>query len=108
MQLSVTKKVQAVLDNRFRLLLKTGFKKVNYQESNGMRSFSLLEYSDAWGRFAKVVDDFMIVEGIDPLGIFTRKSNKEILSKIEEICNRVDEVTVENWETRFKTLSDYF
>ena len=106
MNLKPTKVVRGIMDKRFEELLKTDphLASVNYKEYDGCISFDLVEYAVAWGKFAKLVHGYVME--IDPLGIFSRKSNEGFVSRLKLIVSQIDGEMVVNAKDRYKTPFD--
>jgi hypothetical protein len=101
----MNKRVKEVVQNRFHEMLDEGkFQKVRWSRTLNSYSYGMFEYSEYWSRFARLVDKRL--KDIGEEGVFTKKYNKVLLAKIEDICANITEEEVLAHPERFKTWMD--
>jgi hypothetical protein len=107
MMLRITNKIYKIADKVFKGMLLTGaFPECHYSKGDVFESYSLFEYANTHSKFMKILDKRMKVE-LDPdLGVFTRKSNKIFLAKVEELAKDITEADMIGTTDRFHTIAD--
>ena len=107
--MAINKRVKEILKERFKNLLENGaFPSVNYRvdETGKWVKYSMIEYSTIWSQFVKTVNDEMLAQKVDPVGVWTKKWNKNLLDKIREIAYNIGEDEVKNNSSRYRTIWD--
>ena len=100
------KHVNKIMKDRFTTILENGeLPDVNYSSDGVFYSYSMIPYSIRWAAFAKIVDDEL--KAIGEEGVFTKKYNKALLGKLQDIVGNIDgQKIIEQDENRFGTWAD--
>ena len=107
MKLSVTKAVEKILTVHFEKLLLSGeFPEVKFSNTGGFRSYSLMPYCEAWGRFTKLVDREIKHDMVDDLGIFSRKHSGKFFEYVDKVTAEITAAQVKNAVEHFRTFGD--
>jgi hypothetical protein len=107
MKLKITKAIHSIMNKRFEQFLVSGaFPSVQYEKTDWGRKFNLFEYSDAWCRFSKLVDEKMKLYLHEEFGVFTRKHSAEYLKRVEDIVCNIQATEAENYAFKFKSFLD--
>ena len=108
MRLRITKAINEVMRNHFEgMLLNAGaFPEINFRKEKNWTSYNMIEYSETYARFAKLVDKRLIDAGLDTLGVFTRKHSASFIEELRKIVCSVTEDEVYEHRERFKTIFD--
>ena len=106
--MAVNKRVAEVLENNFYGILQRGELpevRCSFSDTGRLVSYGMFEYSLNWSRFAKIVSDQLVKETGE--GVFTKKYNKTLLEKIDQIASQVTAEQIrQQGELRFKTWMD--
>jgi len=106
---TLNKSIYHICKERFEKMLENGaFPEIEYRVTpdKKMTSYNLLEYTQTWARFMKVVDDWVREKHDSALGVFTRKRNQKMLDEIKSFVEAITEQDVRNHPTRFGTFMD--
>ena len=98
---TINKHIYGILRERYHDILEGGeFPEVGFQRTPHGQTYMSFPYGENWSKFCRIVDKEMIEIGEE--GVFTKKYNKVLLEKIQEIVDSIDAEQLKNQTERFR------